>query len=433
MSASSREWLVCLAASGLLIGLPPATTHAQKPKAGPKAGTVEVEVVKERYPNRSIKIERHVTLDEKRNYVNHGMWTMFAQDGTTMARGVYWKGKRQGKWIRWIADEPVNQGLDLVALEGEEGAQSAAEIIGIEFDGFSQPFRSEADFVDGKLVGSWTIFDADDRTVAWFEFDQNQLHGTANWYYPSGQTRRQIGFEKDAIVDNLKEWEPDGSIARNEQYIGGRRKVEFSKQFDTGEKHSEGHYLYPTGSAKVSHDWWDDAVSIVITDAGDDKLKHGMWQHWYSNGGKQTEGEFDSGKAVGLHLWWYANGQMQTQGHFINGKQSGQWTWWHPNGIKKTDGQIIGDNKVGIWSEWDADGSLVTEHNHGGLPRVRNTAKMQPQPMKEQALPAAVSQPAPRVSRPLPQTSQQPPNVSQRPRQWRPVRFPLRRSNGSLR
>ena len=37
----------------------------------------EIEVIRERYPNRSVKIEREVTQDAEGNYVNHGSWKMW--------------------------------------------------------------------------------------------------------------------------------------------------------------------------------------------------------------------------------------------------------------------------------------------------------------------------------------------------------------------
>ncbi len=63
--------------------------------------TSETEVIKERYPNGSVKIEREVTQDDDGNYVNHGMFKTFDERGNLTAQGEYRNGKRQGTWIRW--------------------------------------------------------------------------------------------------------------------------------------------------------------------------------------------------------------------------------------------------------------------------------------------------------------------------------------------
>src|SRR4029079_13842394 len=41
------------------------------------AKSAAVEVIQERYPNRSVKVERQVTQDTDGNYINHGAWTMW--------------------------------------------------------------------------------------------------------------------------------------------------------------------------------------------------------------------------------------------------------------------------------------------------------------------------------------------------------------------
>ena len=38
-------------------------------------GTGGVEVIRERFPNSAVKVERHVTQDAEGNYYNHGLWT----------------------------------------------------------------------------------------------------------------------------------------------------------------------------------------------------------------------------------------------------------------------------------------------------------------------------------------------------------------------
>lgn len=429
MSGTSRKWLVCLAASTMLMGLAQSAVAS-----GAEAGAgdaVEVEVVKERYPNRAIKIERHVTLDEHRNYVNHGAWTMFAPDGTLAARGVYWKGNRQGKWIRWISDvpapKPATPPIPTLADDADQELDLPALLIGIEFEGFSKPFRSEANFVDGKLVGDWSITDADDRQICLFSFDQDQLNGAAVWYHPNGETRRQIVFDDGKLIDELKEWELDGTESLVETYINGRRQVAHSKKYDTGEKHSEGHYLYPAGSVQIHHDWWNNAFSIEISGSGAKKLKHGMWTHWFPNGGKKTEGEFDDGKPIGMHLWWYENGQLETQGEFVDGKQTGAWIWWHENGLKKTEGQIVDGRKVGLWSQWDPSGTLVAENNHGAPSRVPHLATSQPQPQPQ---PQVQAQPQPEPVQRV-QHEEQNRAAGRWPLDRTPLRFPLKRTDST--
>src|SRR5690606_4804533 len=62
------------------------------------ASDSKVEVIRERYPNRTVKIEREVTQDADGNYVNHGTWKMWDEAGNLVAEGRYFNGQREGIW-----------------------------------------------------------------------------------------------------------------------------------------------------------------------------------------------------------------------------------------------------------------------------------------------------------------------------------------------
>ncbi len=68
------------------------------------------EVIKERFPDGSIKIEREVTQDAAGNYLNHGVWKMWDQKGNLVVQGQYRYGNRTGNWIRWyrsVSEAPL--------------------------------------------------------------------------------------------------------------------------------------------------------------------------------------------------------------------------------------------------------------------------------------------------------------------------------------
>src|SRR5262245_59309468 len=65
-----------------------------------------VEVVRERYPDGKVKIERDVTVDADGNYVNHGAWRMWDDSGRLVAEGQFAMGRRSGQWSRsWSRGE----------------------------------------------------------------------------------------------------------------------------------------------------------------------------------------------------------------------------------------------------------------------------------------------------------------------------------------
>jgi antitoxin component YwqK of YwqJK toxin-antitoxin module len=324
-----------------------------------------------------------------------------------IARGEYFHGKRHGKWTRWYTEEPEilttpattettnPQSVEMtIEGEGEEVVEEKAAAVAIgplsgpDFDGFRRPFVSQASFLEGKLMGIWTIVDADDRPICAFEFDNDQLHGAAVAYYPNGQKRRQMEFEKGVLVGEWKEWESNGTVGKIDAYVDGRRKVPYTERYDSGEKYCQGHYLFARATVNVKHDWWNGVIDIQLGDDSGEKLKQGQWTYWYRNGGKMTEGDFEAGNPTGLHVWWYENGQQKAQGEYLAGQQTGNWSWWHENGLKKTEGQIVENRKIGIWSEWKEDGSLVQERAHNGSYRSVGAPAPEPQPQARAVRPA---------------------------------------------
>ena len=102
----------------------------------------EAEVIRERYPNRAVKIEREVTQDDEGNYVNHGSWKTWDLQGSLVAQGRYQHGQRFGVWNRWYR----NSDVELLKTS--------------PYSSFRGPFISQASFDSGRLSGKWTIQDS---------------------------------------------------------------------------------------------------------------------------------------------------------------------------------------------------------------------------------------------------------------------------------
>ncbi len=164
-----------------------------------------VEVIRERYPNSAVKVERHVTQDAEGNYYNHGLWTQWDEKGRLVGSGEYRYGKRHGRWLRWY------------------GQSDAPMLQGPLYKDFAPPFVAEATFEDGVLNGTWKVFDSKNRKVSEWEFDHGDRQGKSVWYYPSSQKRREVDYRQGQIDGEVVEWGPDYKISLREKYVDGRR------------------------------------------------------------------------------------------------------------------------------------------------------------------------------------------------------------------
>jgi len=368
-----------LAGVGLLMPLLAGICLAED-EAAPSEPDLQTETIRERYPNRRVKVERQVTQDASGNYVNHGPWTMWDENGTMVAKGQYRLGQREGTWTRWHT-----------AADSKLFGQSPYSL-------FLSPYISVATFKDGNLDGKWTIYDAKQRKISEVEYANGERDGLAVWYYPNGKKMRENTYKGDAIDGELLQWNGEGQPVTRDTFQEGRKLAAKVTYFNGGRKKTEGMYLFAKIVVKTPDDWWNAAMATYTTQGKDER--HGVWRTFFENGQTQQEGEYRNDLQVGKSVWWYSNGQKASEGGFVDGKQDGAWVWWHPNGQKKTEGEYNHGAPSSRWTWWADTGkvSQAADFSHGEGEVVRKPSISQPEGVsnRRQAL-----LPEPSLAKPL--------------------------------
>ena len=237
------------------------------------AGVIgEVEVVRERYPDGKVRIERQVTLNNDGNYVNHGAWKQFTTDGEVIAEGQYNFGQRNGMWTRWVGPKDV-------PLLSE-----------VPFKSFKAPFMSQANFVEGKMDGEWTITDANDRKVMQVSLKAGDRQGPTTIYMPNGKVFHQMSYDRGTPVGDLMEVNPKtGELAKAATYENGRKVTTKTEQFAHSKQlKSEINYLDAKSVEKAPDDFWTTSLAKFASEGKD--LRHGSAKTWYSNGQLEQQG-----------------------------------------------------------------------------------------------------------------------------------------------
>ncbi|MCU0880949.1 MAG: hypothetical protein MUF06_24535, partial [Pirellulaceae bacterium] len=183
-----------------------------------------IEIVKERYENGVVRIEREVTQDAAGNYIPHGLWRQYDPTGRLIAEGRYVESRKEGIWRR--------------LYRGDDAALFATQ----PYRTFTPPFVSQATFKSGRLHGKWIITDAKERKVHELSFQEGQRNGPSIWYYPSGQ------------------------VLQTGEYVGGRAHGDFVQYGESGdsvsrESYQEGRKLAPR------IDYYDGAQLVKKTEA----------------------------------------------------------------------------------------------------------------------------------------------------------------------
>jgi len=316
----------------------PATEESSPADVADKG--VAAEVIHERFPNRSVKVERHVVQDASGNYVNHGTWTMFDEKGRTVGCGDFRYGERNGLWTRW---HPAG-GKDMFSQ--------------VPYKHFQAPFVSEVTYDNGRPHGKWTVYDNKDRKCSEFAFEHGERQGKSVWYYPNGEKMREIDFTAGQLDGHWQEWGPNKSLTMNEAYQSGRRLAKKVETYPNGKTKSDGTYLFAREVLKHTYDWWNGTVTTTSAKEGKDQ-RHGAYTAWHKNGQKSEEGHYLNDLPVGKFTWWFANGQLSIEGQFDSGDRDGAWTWWHENGQKAVSGEFVKGVEIGKWTWWKEDGKVA--------------------------------------------------------------------------
>ena len=297
------------------------------------------ELIKERFGNGALRVEREMIQDAEGNFVHHGLYREYDLKGTLIVEGEYNRGRREGIWQRMHA--PSESPLFQTAPYKE----------------FKGPYLSQVEYADGLFHGKWLIADVQQRKISEISFSRGERHGESAWFYPSGKPMTKINYEKGRVHGDVVKWGADSTVLMKEQFQNGRQVATKIEYHDKNLKRREISYLNAMLYARIPDDW--DKAQLAVFEARGQDEKHGPFKTWHPTGNLARQGEFRYNLPVGKINYWYSNGQPQTEGTYSDGRPSGVWTWYHPNGQKAIVGEYRDGVAIGDWTWWNADGKVA--------------------------------------------------------------------------
>lgn len=327
------------------------------------------EVIRQRYPDGQIQVEREMIQDAEGNYQNHGWWRLYNQSGQVIADGIFERGLMEGPWKR--LHNPNEGGI----------------FAGAPFSLFQGPFLSTATFEKGKLNGVWQVHDRSQRKVMEMTYLNGKRHGPANWWFPNGNKMREMTFHNGMIDGKLVEWDSNQRIVRDEEFIEGRKVTITTSEFPSGKKKTQLQSLDAKMVLSEPDDWW--AAKPAKYEPEGEPYRSGPFAAWYENGQLEMQGQYIDDKREGQFIWWHSNGQKRVVGQFKDDLKEGNWVWWHPNGMKMAEGNYREDREVGLWLKWDDNGKIIDRRNLSDdeLPDPKRSPAQLPGPVSNQEVP----------------------------------------------
>lgn len=313
------------------------SSNSAKPASEP---VVEIEVVRERFPNGKPRVEKRVTLDAEGNYVNHGDYREFSDRGELLVTGHYQHGQRIGVWAKF--------------LNGTESPLFKT----YPFNKMRPPFSSTVEFEADNMHGVWVISDRDKHVAFQIELQQGQRNGTTTVFHPNGQVFQQSTYSNGLLEGVSIEKSQDGKVVREDIYAAGRKQAVDTEHFNNKSVKSVTRYL--TASLKLTQpDNWANNTLASFAPVGEKEL-HGEFVTYYENGQLATKGSYQKGQLHGPYESWFRTGELSASGAYDEGQQNGQWTWRHANGMKRAVASYDKGTPQGETRAWDDKGKSVT-------------------------------------------------------------------------
>jgi antitoxin component YwqK of YwqJK toxin-antitoxin module len=175
----------------------------------------------------------------------------------------------------------------------------------------------------------------------------------------TGNLAKDLPREGVAKEGLWRGWHPQGSLAFEVMYRGGKREGPLLSWHKTGEPQDAGMF--------------------------ENDLKSGLWITKHANGQKHTECTFVAGQPHGMGRTWNEDGTLKSEQHFEHGVQTGrelilggefdraerQWVAGKEHGLRKvvlggrrTEEEVVYGKLHGYHRTFRTDGELLVEGQH---------------------------------------------------------------------
>lgn len=224
--------------------------------------------------------------------------------------------------------------------------------------------RSEGKYVNGFEEGEWKYWYAcpackDGQSGLIKEisnYKNGKLHGKATTYYSNGSKQNEGFFKRNLQDSTFAEWyscdtcEPgkEGQLKLSGFFDEKVKSGMWTHYYPGGKKFKE--ELYVNGHPKLANAWDSSGNQSVAQGTG-------KYIEYAVNTWKKTEDcAFKDSIRSGECTLWYFNGQKKEEGKYLNGQPDGIWNFWHPNGKL---------NKKAGYSNGTLDGEFIQYFSNG--------------------------------------------------------------------
>lgn len=169
----------------------------------------------ERYDGGSqVRVERGVVRYSDDTIEADGVYREFYPDGKPFVEGRYADGRKDGEWTFYHPNGSVNRKVTY-----KDGQPDGA----IEIRRPDNTLAAKREFVAGRRSGEWIFYnESGEKPIREERYADGKQDGVWRTWFPSGQLRQEIGFKAGVKHGPSKEWDEDGQVRADLNYVDGK-------------------------------------------------------------------------------------------------------------------------------------------------------------------------------------------------------------------
>lgn len=213
-----------------------------------------------------------------------------------------------------------------VALSGQNALDSSGQRTG-RWQGFypDGKLRYEAEFIDGKPVGTMKRFDESGNLSVSMNFYPGTDRCFAEMYAANGRVIARGVYEAQKKDSSWTYLRHDGSVSMMENYNGGSLSGPAENYYPSGRISQQLHY----SSGK----------------------KNGPWIRFFENGDTMITASYTEGVLHGSYTSYYSGGSVSISGAYHNDLKDGDWNYFSEEGdilsvIRYNKGDILNPEEL---------------------------------------------------------------------------------------
>lgn len=340
------------------------------------------------YPNGILK-----SIGKRTDFELDSIWNFYDEKGRIQKEISYLEGKKNGFYNEYAI---TNDTLYLYSklLYVNNLRQKFGEYYRI-----NGKINKRVPFVDDKMEGQGFEYDEDSVISAIVGYKDNQViskqiinrvnandqkEGTWIDFFPNGNIKTEANYSQGKLNGIYKLFDSHqrllqvGNYDNDSLVYSSQALIDFEEPFEKREYYSDSILKYKGSYKDVVpigiHRFYNSQGKVencILYDSQGTLLgkgimlengnKDGFWTLYFSNGTKESEGNFIQNEKTGIWKFYYTDGTLKQEGSYSKNKPSGVWKWYFENGkLQKQEEYALG-KRNGLSIQYNELGKKLVE------------------------------------------------------------------------